>query len=143
MRGEEVEGMCGHSDEPIMLVATEYNWGLHRSNDWSSVTWTVRYDGSYDVRTYYGDETLPHRESHGELDKAPVNELRSILDTKPWRKNPPADACDGNAWEMKYFSPEGKKLNYSGKAGYIYGEKTLERIADLMPKEGVYEEWEG
>ena len=143
MRGEEVEGMCGHSEEPIMLVATEYNWGLHRSNDWSSVTWTVRYDGGYDVRTYYGDETLPHRESHGKLDKAPVNELRSILDTKPWRMNPPADACDGTAWEMKYFSPEGKKLNYSGKPGYIYREETLGRIAALLPKEGVHEAWEG
>lgn len=133
-----------HWEHQIMLVVNEYNWGLHSTSDWERVTWTIYYDGDCRTRTYYAGSEMPfHKEARGNLDKELVKQLKSLFDTQIWRKNPPADACDGTAWDMKYFAPGGERLNYSGKPGYIYGEETLERIADLLPKEGVYEAWEG
>ncbi|MCR5822825.1 MAG: hypothetical protein K6G60_00170 [Lachnospiraceae bacterium] len=131
--------LSGPRDE-IMLIATEHNWGLHSTNDWDRITWTICYNGRYNVKTYYVGSEKPFRRAvEGDLDKEVVIKLKSILDTKILRKNPPVDACDGVAWEIEYFTPGGERLNYSGKPDYIYGETTLEQIVALLPKEGVYE----
>lgn len=46
-------------------------------------------------------------------------------------------ACDGEAWEIEYYDPDCRILNSSGDAGYIYGEKCLEKIISLLPGENM------
>ena len=126
-----------------MIVATEHNWGLKRAGDWNIITWKIYYDRSFlkSVETIPGlndDLTeIPNtiRDAvSGEMEPEAFEELRTLLETEKWRiLGRDINACDGVAWKIDFYSPDGELRNSSGKLGYIYGEPVLERIVETLP----------
>lgn len=138
-----------------MLEATEYNWDLMELGDWRTVTWIINHDMSYSITTEYLPECDPNskdfielwdpdsndfselvkKTENGVMDEAEFTELLEKLNTKLWR-NPDIqiNACDGSAWQITYYSSDGKVINSSGKLDYIYGEEVLENIVSRLPQ---------
>lgn len=127
-----------------MLEVIEHNWGLKFQGDWHTVTWIINYDMSYSITVEYvpewnPDRTVPNntdsRIINGIMDKSAHDELREQLEIKQWRDpDIQINACDGVAYQIIYYSADGKTLNSSGKLGYIYGEEVLENIVNMLPK---------
>ena len=126
-----------------MLDATEHNWELIGPGDWNSVTWTINYDMSYTITVRINPEWDPDSNElpqlvvntvKGVMDRKSFEELKDLLEVKQWR-NPDIQikALDGVAWQIEYYSVDGKIKNSSGGLGYIYGEEILESIVNKLP----------
>ncbi len=138
-------------EKVLILKAEEYNWGLKRPGSWEKLIWYVYSDRTYNMKTYYilpFEECKKHRHSvgyniydfigvsqkNGKLSQKNYDRLLSALDSEPWRDNSvECDACDGVAWKIDRFSPEGSVVQSSGEVDYIYGQEILETIAGLLP----------
>lgn len=130
----------------LMLKAVLHNWGMLCAYDgsWLTVTWKIFDNGSYriDEESFHIPEAHDRHElvdrrdhvlSKGRMDPETFEKLLSALDRDPWR-DPEivSDGCDGVAWEINQYA-NGKVIRSSGKPGYIYGQKNLERIVSLLP----------
>lgn len=119
----------------LLLKAEKYNWGLHCDDDWESVEWLIYDNRSYVVNIRFGTGDSERiitaktrylrRARFGALVEAMKNDW---IDPSIW-----SDGCDGVAWEFRMYATDGELLKTSGEEGYIYGQKVLERIADLLP----------
>ena len=131
-----------YTNFPMMLKAVECNWSLHSAGDWSETEWEIYYDHSYVTKVNFVPDYdcekhekiyVPPIINTGELDNKTFSDLEALLKTKVWRDpNIHIRAYDGVAWKIDYYSPEGKIVNSSGKLGYIYGEKLLNDIVEII-----------
>ena len=139
-----VKMIIGDRDVKLMLKATEYNWSLLGPEDWSEVEWEIYYDRTYrtkvsfvpkyDRETKKSIDTSPIEKS-GTMDEITFVALKSLINTKVWRDpNIEVHAYDGEVWKIDYYSTEGNIINSSGDTGYIYGEKLLIDIVNLLAK---------
>ena len=138
-------------EKVILLKAEEYNWGFKRAGSWEKIVWNIYRDRTYNMKLY---SILPFEEckiyrspdgyniydfigvsqKNGKLSQRKYDCLLSALDSEPWRDSSvECDACDGVAWKIERFSPDGAVVQSSGDLGYIYGQEVLETIAGLLP----------
>lgn len=139
----------------MLLKAIKENWGLTGPGDWSEVRWVIFDDGSYEVvstsnptseawdKAYkMGEYPKPgKKQTTGKMDGESFSKLLEAMRSEPWRDpTVNVDACDGVAWEIESYGEDGSVKNTSGKLGYIYGHRSLEKIASLLPEdENVYD----
>lgn len=126
----------------LFLKAVECNWSLHGPGDWNIVEWEIYYDHTYATKVSFVPKY--DHETHKKIDVAPIintgkldektfSELETLLNAKIWRDpNLEIRAYDGEGWKIDYYSPEGEIINSSGEFGYIYGEKLLSDIVDVL-----------
>lgn len=127
-----------------MLKASEHNWGLMGPGDWRETVWEVNYDGTYKITSVFNPIMDPNsveipktvkQSTTGSLNDDEFSKLKALLEKEKWRTpGVMIEACDGTAWKIDFYSPEGKIQRNSGKLGYIYGEKVLEKIAHQLCK---------
>ena len=68
------------------------------------------------------------------MDEAAFTKLKEAIKKEPWRDpSINRDACDGEAWEINSYKEDGSIDKTSGKLGYIYGQRILEAITELLP----------
>ncbi len=134
----------------LLLKAVKHNWGLMGPGDWKEERWTVYSDGLYTrVLTY--NPTLEEVEEMRTNDDCirttakcvkrtrgrikHFDRLQKLITSDPWiDPQIVCNACDGVAWKIDVFSPEGEIIKTSGdRIGYIYGQRVLEEIAALLP----------
>lgn len=138
----------------LMLKAVVHNWGLKGSGDWSKIEWRIFYDGSYEVIKVFAPShaaynvflegnvrtnvrTEPEEEkTTGVMAYEAFIKLEEAIKCKPWGgPSLCADGCDGDAWEIESYREDGSVENTSGKPGYIYGQRVLETIVSLLPRD--------
>lgn len=121
----------------LMLTATNQNWSLACVGMWGSTNWRIYSDGSYEVITGRIPERDPKDFSTacGFMNSEDFSALRSACRGK-W-KDPSicSDACDGEAWQIRMYSPSGRTTKTTGRLGYIYGQTKIEQIIAALPKE--------
>lgn len=136
----------------LVLKAVKHNWGLTRPGQWRSITWKLYDDRTCVVEAEFVPrwdkdddftkaqsflDLMKKREIHSRRVKMPSKQferLCSELKKEPWR-DPDllCDACDGEAWKIEQYSPDGSIIRSSGEMGYIYGNLVLESIGSLLP----------
>ena len=132
-------------DKYLLLVAKEYNWSMIGPGDWYLTSWKVFSDGSYRINAWFIPEENSdkwekrkrvRRRYNGKMNQEQFDNLLDLLSIDNWG-NPERciDACDGTAWEIEQYSPNGTVIESSGRIGYIYGDGTLENIVSCLPKE--------
>ena len=137
----------------LLLKAIEHNWGLKGPGDWNTVTWLIYHDASYDIISAFNptiedaeieESFLPklvEKKVTGAMESDYFSKLCEAIKIDPWR-DPTLDvnACDGVAWELEAYREDGSIEKTSGKLGYIYGDRVLETIVSLLPKdENLYD----
>ena len=138
-------------EKTLILKAEQHNWGLISNGDWEKVIWYIYSDRSYDMKSF----SVPTRESvqdlyannpqatgnltdfyqkTGKMTQTVFDRLTKAMETEPWR-NPSIGiaACDGVAWQIEQYSPDGSVKRSSGELDYIYGHQVLEAIAYSLP----------
>lgn len=138
--------------EQLLLKAVKHNWGMLGPGRWRTVTWKLYRDRTCVVEAEFvlrrdKDDDFPEaqsflnlmkkREIHSRRVKMPSKQFERLcaeLEKEPWR-DPDllCDACDGEAWKIEQYSPDGNIIRSSGEMGYIYGNLVLESIASLLP----------
>ena len=118
----------------LLLEARKVNWGLSSCGDWSSISWKVYNDGTYFVEICFIPKQDPDDfiQKSGKMRKDHFTKLCEAMD-RDWSSEFTTCACDGEAWEIKQYSPEGYIIKSNGTLDYIYGQKPLERITELLP----------
>ena len=146
---EDVEGLLLKKRQGLLLKAVEHNWSEMGPRDWETVTWFVYYDGSYEIietinppiHIQKGFDTIARckngvivRKRKGTMENKAFSVLKRAMQQDPW-KNPvlETDADDGVAWKIESYRDDGRVEKSSGKLGYIYGNRTLERIVSFLP----------
>ena len=149
---EDVEGLLLKKRQGLLLKAVAHNWSEIGPGDWETVTWFVYYDGSYEIietinppiHIQKGFDTIPRckngvivRNRKGMMGNKNFSLLKRAMQPDPW-KDPALeiDADDGVAWKIKSYREDGRVEKSSGKLGYIYGNRILERIVSLLPSDG-------
>ena len=132
----------------LLLKAIEHNWGLTGPGDWNTVTWLIYHDASYDIISAFNptledaeieESFLPklvEKKVAGAMESDDFSKLCEAIKIDPWR-DPTLDlyACDGVAWKLEAYRDDGSIEKTSGKLGYIYGDRVLETIVSLLPKD--------
>ena len=107
----------------LLLEAKKENWGLMVYGDWRSISWKVYSDGSYAVRigfvSDYGKDDFIQKT--GRMRKGHFSRLCEAID-QDWSSEIDSCACDGVAWEIVQYSPDGTVVKSSGKLGKQKGE---------------------
>ena len=138
--------------EKLLLKAVKHNWGMTQPGQWKSVTWKLYDDHTCFVQAVYLprwdkdddfsevqsiQDLLKKMEIHSRRVKMPgklFDSLCAELEKEPWR-DPDliCHACDGEAWKIEQYSPDGNIIRSSGEMNYIYGHPILESITSLLP----------
>ena len=131
-------------DEYPILSAEEHNWQLCGWGDWSTITWHVYSNGFIQMfREYIPDQDVVDKypdtksillKGISSINSEKLNRLKQLISEKIWR-DPEirSGGCDGTAWIMEAFDEDGNTIKTSGDLDYIYGQKVLEEIAELLP----------
>lgn len=137
----------------LLLRASLHNWGMTIliHGDWKSTTWNIYDDGTYRIDTENGI-VMSDRESYELLLKNPntkftkikysygrmspvrFDQLKEAIDRDPWI-DPEIEttACDGVAWEITQYSPNGNVVRTNNGPVYIYGHRNMEQIVACLP----------
>ena len=140
----------------LLLRAGLHNWGLICTSrgDWLTVTWYVHDDGSYDVASEFGikrsdEECMRLFESHNseELRKTDIKlvsglmkpddfeKLKTAIFRDPWLEpDIESGGCDGVAWEIEQYAPDGTVERSNKGPDYIYGHRNLEYLVSCLPR---------
>lgn len=146
---EDVEGLLSKNRQGLLLKAVEHNWSEIGPGDWETVTWFLYHDGSYEIietinppiHIQKGFDTIARckngvtvRKRKGTMENKAFLVLKRAMKQDPW-KDPvlETDADDGVAWKIESYRDDGRVEKSSGKLGYIYGNRTLERIVSFLP----------
>ena len=134
-----------------LLKATEHNWSMMGPGDWNNTTWSIFYDGFYEVVSAFnptaeewdamresdGRLKLRERKVTGKMDPEAFKKLQEAMKCEPWRDpSLVVDACDGVGWEIESYKEDGSIDKTSGRLDYIYGHSVLETIVSLLPSDG-------
>ena len=141
--------MTPMTNEKILLMkAVQYNWSLHGAGEWTESKWRVFTNGTYELTVSFlpNFDDIPEKVKSGRstkkkktgvIDRKTFAQLREALEAEPWEKSAEDTfACDGVGWEIILYHEDGSILKTSGKPGYIYGNKTLEKIVAFLPYMG-------
>ena len=113
----------------IILTATNMNYGEvnYESDYWSGTDYEFNVNGTL-------KRTISHNLSGDKVESCIVtgNMLSEILGLieKTSSIKEGTDACDGDAWSIKYFDEHGNETNHFN--GYIYGLDDFEKLTNLF-----------
>lgn len=150
------EELCKkYSQKYPILEASHHNWSLVKGGDWEQSEWVIYCDGTFLRRSYYimTPEEVKNSQNKGIFDRTRMehglrhiyaesgkmsmpkfSELLDAMEKSPWRPDGELiRACDGDAWKFQQFDMTSKTVKDSGPIGYIYGNRVLEGIANLLP----------
>ncbi len=118
----------------LLLEANRENGGLISEGDWSSMSWKVYSDRTYCLQIGFIPEQNPsdYIQKSGTMRRDFFAKLCLAMN-QDWSSELISDGCDGEAWELKQYSPDGIIIRSSGELGYIYGQEALERIVKCLP----------
>ena len=125
----------------LLLKAIECNWDEIGPGDWTETKWLIFSDGSYEIVSSFDlnyESPKKTKKTNGQMNGKDFVKLQKALRRKQWR-DPSLDviAFDGVAWEIELYRDDGSIANTSGKLGYIYGHRALEKIVRLLPSEAI------
>lgn len=134
-------------ERELVFRAIKQKCGPTCQGEWSRAVWRIFDNRDYVVRIMFipiwdeVKEGTPGRKSMtilGNMDKKSFSELKSLLQQRQWRE-PYSESgeCDGVAWGIKYFPPDGELPNSSGKSDYTDGQELFERIVNLLPESDI------
>lgn len=137
IRGGQIQGEERH----LIFNAKNMNWGqiCRMEGNWLSTEYKVYSDGSIWSRadfccdnpdSFWGKLSQPVEE---QMDPERFRELKQILN-REFEQAKTTDACDGDGWEMISYEKDGSEWHKI--SGYIYGVPVLERIEQLLKKNG-------
>lgn len=118
----------------LILEAYRANWGLICDGMWASMSWKIYSDRSYFLRIGFVSEENPSDfvQKGGTMRTDRFARLCIAMD-QDWSSEIMSDGCDGEAWEIKQYSPEGIVIRSTGGLGYIYGQEVMEQIVKCLP----------
>lgn len=120
----------------LMLSAHMSNWGVSVPGQWSGKSWEIRSDGNYEMKVFYisgPEQTYEPTVYTGTLTAEELRQLCEACDCEWIDPKVKSDGCDGEAWTIEMYDPDGNVIHSSGEYGYIYGQKNLEAITRLLP----------
>ena len=118
----------------LLLEANRENWGLISEGDWASMSWKVYSDHTYSIRIGFVPKQNPsdYIQKSGTMRRDSFEKLCVAMD-QDWSSEIMSGGCDGEAWELKQYSPEGVVIRSNDELGYIYGQEVLEQIVKRLP----------
>ena len=118
-------------DSYILLSATNSNSGIvDGSKDyWKSTNYNLYSDGKLIFFEKYNLSGKKNKKSY-KIDKDKMSKIINILEEKFNNYSNDYSASDGDTWNLQYYDENGNVIHEFD--GYIYGNKVLEELIDLL-----------
>lgn len=119
----------------LKLKIIHQNWGLMGMGDWNNTEWNIYNDLTVEIKIKYNPIDIEDfNDTITTERRISINEYNELLKQINISKdnNTIVGGCDGEAWEFIQYNNNCEI--WKRELGYIYGIKSLEKIAKLLNK---------
>ena len=115
----------------MKFLIKKLNWSEHCSDDYDEIKWIIYDDLKVEIEEIYRFDKNNNKK-YSSLTIQDFETISKNIDIIKSNDVEDVDALDGTAWEFIQY--DGENEIWKREAGYIYGLKPLETIADILEK---------